>query len=311
MPCYHPKKAWKPCSKNNPDQRPKFGDFPPSNRWAYSAIKLPCGACIGCRLDKASEWGARIMQESQFHKFNAFLTLTIDDENMNDKHEVSPRDLQLFMKKLRKWVKKKHGVNVRFVAVGEYGDQTKRAHYHVCLFGECFMEDRKECEKSHTGHRQWVSETLTKLWGKGNCKIGAITPESAEYVGRHNIKKVNGEKAKEHYRYQLPITGEIVDRLPEFIRMSNRPGIGRGYFEQNKETLKKRDSVIVKGRERRVPKYYDKLLKREDPETLEAIKAKRKARARKPENKKNSTPERLLVREIVRKSKLAMLARPV
>lgn len=345
MTCYHPRKAWKPCSRDNPDQRPKFGDFPPDNGWSYSKITLPCNGCMGCRLAKSGDWGVRIMHEAKHHVFSSFLTLTIDEDHMNENFEICKADMQLFMHRLRKHVLRKHGIKIRYCYVGEYGDTTKRAHYHAVIFGESFVEDRREVEKSHTGCRQWESPTLNKLWGKGRCTIGDVTIQSAEYLGRHNIKKIRGEMAKDHYKYVHPVFGSVHQRIPEFFEMSRRPGIGFDHWQQNKNTLIVRDSVVVtrsKGaistvgsgfgqmqgkkqastREAMVPKYYDKLLKRENPEALEAIKAKRKAKAgyqkkllakeslpEKSQRQIDNTPERLAVREQCKKAKLELFRR--
>lgn len=39
-------------------------------------IKLPCGRCIGCKIQRTQDWATRCLHESQQHKENCFLTLT-------------------------------------------------------------------------------------------------------------------------------------------------------------------------------------------------------------------------------------------
>ena len=41
-------------------------------------IKIPCGRCIGCRLDYSRQWAVRALHESMLHKDNTFVTLTFD-----------------------------------------------------------------------------------------------------------------------------------------------------------------------------------------------------------------------------------------
>ena len=71
--------------------------------------------------------------------------------------------------------------------------------------------------------------------------------------------------------------------MPEFYHCSNKPGLGYRYFEEKKDTIYATDEIFItslKGtRAKKPPKYFDKLLEREDPPTLEEIKKKRKERA--------------------------------
>lgn len=45
-----------------------------------------------------------------------------------------PRDLQLFIKRLRKYISDNYNEKVRFYAIGEYGTQSLRPHWHLLLF---------------------------------------------------------------------------------------------------------------------------------------------------------------------------------
>lgn len=58
-----------------------------------------------------------------------FLTLTYNDEHLPPGAQLSKRDLQLFIKRLRK-------VNpgIKYFAVGEYGTDKGRPHYHLVIF---------------------------------------------------------------------------------------------------------------------------------------------------------------------------------
>lgn len=43
-------------------------------------------------------------------------------------------DLQRFLDRLKKWIKRTYGVKVRYFAVGEYGSNSLRPHWHIVLF---------------------------------------------------------------------------------------------------------------------------------------------------------------------------------
>lgn len=293
MPCYHPWVAWPAC----PPARGIVSSASRSYRGAVS-FALPCNQCIGCRLDKARDWATRITHEAQLHRDSCFVTLTFGPDHLPEDGSVSVRDLQLFMKRLRKKVGK-----VRFFGCGEYGDHSDRPHYHVILFGYD-PPDRKVWRRTPSGHLVYRSETLETIWPYGHVEIGNVTIESAGYVARYCTKKVTGHAAEEHYRRVNPDTGVIYQLKPEFIVMSNRPGIGRDWFDLYSMDAFPSDFVIINGQKRPVPRYYKKQL--DDLSSLK-VTAARKSKAR--EHEDNNTPERLAVREEVQTIRAARLTR--
>lgn len=203
---------------------------------------------------------------------------------------------QKFMKRLRKFT----GYKIRFFHCGEYGSITNRPHYHAIIFGMDFA-DKKFHSTTKGGHDTFTSETLERLWGFGHCMIGSVTPDSVRYVSSYILKKVIGEGQQKHYEVILP-NGEIVDRLPPYVTMSRRPGIGEGWLRRFKGDVFPDDSAIDKGRALGVPRYYSRLYFRENPEEEKTYKLRRKRKAK--AGKKHQTPERLEVRH---KVKLAQL----
>lgn len=243
------------------------------------AFSIPCGQCMGCRLDKAREWATRLSHEAQLHEENAFLTLTFSDEHLPLTNSVDVRDVQLFMKRLRKSLGDRL---VRFFACGEYGDRTYRPHYHLILFGHQFP-DLVPWRRTGSGYLVYRSAQLEKLWPYGHCEVGSVTTQSAGYVARYVTKKVHGddEQARQHYLrgYAVnPETGEervwYVRR--EFIVMSRRPGIGDAWFEKYSSDAFPSDFVVIDGVKTPVPRYYSKKL--DEREAL-LIKSKRKEKA--------------------------------
>lgn len=245
------------------------------------------------------------MHERQYHDLACFLTLTYDPLKLPLDGSLDKRDFQLFMKRLRKHHAKYNGKSkIKFFHCGEYGDNLERPHYHAILFGIDFG-DKKKHSQNGQGDTLYKSETLNQIWGLGHCWIGQVTPRSAGYVARYCLKKVTGDRAEEHYKRVNTVTGEIFNLQPEYITCSK--GIGLKFYEEYADQIHRRDSIVMAGKEAPVPKYYDRKLEAKNPELLEQIKLKRKRRALK--FKANSTPERLLVRETVKKAQTSTLSR--
>lgn len=291
MACYHPVQAYR---LGNGDVRMvERGDV-------RASIMLPCGRCVGCRLDYAASWEVRIMHEAKCWDDNCWITLTYDDEHVpSDGSLQYRRDFQPFMKRLRKRYAPR---TVRFFCAGEYGDALGRPHFHVVLFNLAFREDRKYWRTTESGFKVDRSATLESLWKFGHSEVGELTPQSANYVARYVTKKVTGDAASDHYATVDKDTGEITWRVPEFSRMSLRPGIGAKWFEKYHGDVFPHDRVVSRGVKKRVPRYYDKLFKRMDADTLEELKMDRESRAR--SRFLDNTPERLQVREVVENARL-------
>ena len=102
-------------------------------------IKLPCGQCIGCRIDRTKQWAIRCIHESKLHNKNCFITLTFNDEHLDSAGSLQKRDFQLFMKRLRK---RFPNDNIRYYHCGEYGEQLNRPHHHACLFNFDFPDKK-------------------------------------------------------------------------------------------------------------------------------------------------------------------------
>ena len=200
MPCYHPLTAY----------RSAQGDVVFCERGDIVAtLQLPCGRCIGCRLERSRQWAVRILHETKSHRENCFLTLTYDEEHCPRNLSLDYSEFQRFMKRLRK---KFRGKRIRFYMCGEYGEQFARPHFHACIFGLDFED--KVLFSSSGGNKLWTSATLDALWPFGFSSIGEVTFESAAYVARYCLKKVNGDLAKDHYSMVDLETGEVYEKRP-------------------------------------------------------------------------------------------------
>lgn len=231
-------------------------------------LQLPCGQCIGCRLERSRQWAVRIMHEASFSERNSFITLTYSDEHLPSDYSLSVDHLQRFFKRYRKLCGP-----LRYFACGEYGDANYRPHYHLCVFGHDF-DDKLPTSLSDSNPLS-ISPTLSRLWPFGHSSIGALTFESAAYVARYCTKKVTGKDSAKHYQRVIASTGEIVNVLPEFARMSLKPAIGRNWYDKFGSEVYPLDRVIVRGRKAKPPRYYDKLYEARSPQAYERLKEKR------------------------------------
>lgn len=308
MPCYKPLQAWYGKDKTS-NGKNSIVFTPTDARDPDSPIELPCGQCVGCRLERSRQWAVRCMHEAELHDDNCFITLTFNDDALSKRafpESLDVRDFQLFMKRLRK----KYGSGIRFFHCGEYGEKYGRPHYHACLFGFDFPD--KQLFSINNGQRLYISESLQKLWPYGFATIGSVTFESAAYVARYIMKKITGDMAVEHYCVGVDTdTGEMLLKKPEYTTMSRREGIGKGWFEKYHKDVYPHDYVVVNGKKCKPPRYYDKLLAEMDLGELDYeiddIKAKRYYDAL--EHTDNNTPERLAVREEIQLRKLNQLPR--
>jgi hypothetical protein len=288
MPCYKPLHGYRSQTVNESGKRGIV--FNVTQGFKDMPVELPCGQCIGCRLERSRQWAIRCVHEASLYEKNCFITLTFNDENLPSNGSVDVRDFQLFMKRLRK----KFGSGIRFFHCGEYGDEFKRPHYHALIFNFDFPD--KVLWSKQNDSLIYTSEVLNELWEhKGFTTIGDVTFESAAYVARYVTKKVTGEKADEHYTSIHRETGEIVSRKPEYISMSRRPGIGKGWFEKYHSEVYVHDGVRINNHFIKPPKFYDKAYEVKYPKKMIIIKKNRELRSL--IFTEHTTPERLAVRE--------------
>lgn len=163
------------------------------------------------------------MLEASCHEASSFITLTYTDENLPPDSSLSSRDLQLFMKRIRK----AHGKSLRFFGVGEYGDETQRPHYHLALFG---VGADSVCRLSNHGIRYDSDPMVDRCWNLGKTDVKPLVLETAAYICGYVVKKLTS-----------PTDPRLAGRVPEFARMSRRPGIGAPAMESVAAALQSRE----------------------------------------------------------------------
>lgn len=242
-------------------------------------VPIPCGQCIGCRIDYSKQWATRCMLEAEYHDSNYFLTLTYDEEHVPRSEYVDietgeikesltlvKKDLQDFNKRLRRALDYRDKDGFRFYACGEYGSQTARPHYHMIVYG-LELNDLVFYKSTSYG-ALYTSPFLDKIWKNGHVVIGGVSYESCAYVSRYIMKKQKGNNNVVYDYYNIN---------PEFVLMSRKPGIAREYFEDHKEIIYPRDNIVLLGgRTSRPPRYFDSLMANLDEEMMDDIKYKRR-----------------------------------
>lgn len=224
-------------------------------------LELPCGQCTGCRLERSRSWAVRCVHEAQMHDENCFLTLTYDDDHLPSDGSLVKRDLTLFWKRLRKEI---DPIRIRYFACGEYGSQFERPHYHACVFG--WSPPDKKLYTIRSGAYLYISAMIGNLWPFGFHTIGDVTFDSAAYVARYVLKKINGDRQKDHYG----------KRVPEYVVMSRKPGIAHDWIEKYSSDVYPNDFVVIRDNIKcKPPRYYDKIYDEELNGDLVYLKNKR------------------------------------
>lgn len=274
-------------------------------------MEIPCRQCIGCRLEHSRQWAMRSVHEASMYEDNCFITLTYAPEYLPPDTGLIKGDFQKFMKRLRKYYEPK---KIRYYHCGEYGDKSGRPHYHAILFNHNFS-DWIYLFDSPGGEPIFTSPTLEKIWGFGYVTVGTVTFESAAYVARYCLKKINGKQADrinpetglKHYERINSFTGEIHEILPEYSTMSRRPGIGYSWINKYKLDCYPKDFTTIRGCRMQPPKYYDRYLESIEPELYDEIKAGRQLKMSLLAD--DNTAQRLSAREKVKVAQSKQLKR--
>ncbi len=225
-------------------------------------IKVPCGKCIGCRLDYSRMWATRSANEAYMHNhYNncAFLTLTFNNDMLlrrSNPHSLNKVAFRNWLKRLRKAVKSEYDCKFRFMACGEYGAKHKRPHYHLIIYGFNFPD--KYVYQFRRVHGKEVlyyrSPFLEKIWSPaysnesyGFSVIGEVNFESSAYVARYVTKKLFGKLAYQVYK----------DIEPEFLLTSRMPGLGYSYLEKFYKNIFELGYIVLpNGHKAPIPRYY-------------------------------------------------------
>lgn len=188
-------------------------------------IAYGCGQCLPCRFNRRRVWSHRLLLEKKKWTETAFITLTYSDEFLPlISNTPSTVVATLVPEHLRDWLKRLRWAlspaKIKFYAVGEYGrdglrSKTWNPHYHAIVFGVCTCEygDSNWC--SPRVCRCTPCKLFARTWSFGRVHAGTVTDKSIQYVAGYIVQKLRTE-----------VRDDLGKRVPEFSRMSLRPGIG-------------------------------------------------------------------------------------
>lgn len=298
MPCYSPLKGWR-ARKVNKETGKRGIVFKQEQGFIDLPVELPCGQCIGCRLEKQRQWAVRIVHEALLWEENMFITCTYNDENLPESRSLQhTKDFVPFMKRLRRYVGYNYNKLIGFFMCGEYGEELGRPHYHAIIFNH-WMKDAKP----KRGSNLFLSDKLDQLWQKGYTSIGEVNSVTAAYVAKYTTKRITGDKSAQHYTYTDPNSGKNYRRCMEYSKQSTNPAIGKRHLEINKERLLAFDTVIAQEKEQKPPIYYHKLIERSDPERAEELRRERRREMERLKKDPEYQTERLRTKERVAKAR--------
>lgn len=206
-------------------------------------VDVPCGKCPRCVSRKISEWSFRLLQQDKVSTNSSFITLTYGTDHLpftkSGRMDLHKRDLQLFFKRLRKAHERRlllsrdgrlsRNKPIKYFAVGEYGSNYERPHYHVILFN---------CR----------DELIQDAWQNGNVYYGKVSGASVGYCLKYIMKRGRVGKKK----------GD--DRTPEFALMSK--GLGANYLTEAMKLWHTADvggrmyCNLTDGKKIAMPRYY-------------------------------------------------------
>lgn len=203
-------------------------------------MSFPCGKCHDCLMRRVSGWSFRLIKEGQRANSALFITLTYTTETVpitpKGFMSLRKRDVQLWLKMLRKWRLHYTDMPVRYYSVGEYGTHKKRPHYHLIIFNV---------------HSDDIIKGRSR-WTHGDVHFGSVTEASIGYTLKYMCKPS-----------QVP-AHQNDDRVPEFSHMSR--GLGENYITPSiiawhEAKLTDRFYLaLAEGKKIALPRYYKKRL---------------------------------------------------
>lgn len=262
------------------------------NGFEYQLI--PCGKCLGCKMQKQKEWAIRSVLEADNYKDNYFVTLTYDDNHKpwddyfinQETGEVieddgtwngylDQRDMQLFFKRLRStWKRRYKHEGIRYFYCGEYG-ANERPHYHAIIFN--FPIDPRTLKiykvDKASGKMLYTSDEIEKIWRNGFVVIEEFDYNAAAYVAGYVQKKQSSCRDYDYYAQK--------GQTPEYVRMSQ--GIGKDYLLKHMDIYDNDEIITKTGRMKivraKIPRYFDEIVKELENIDVEMLKSKRKESA--------------------------------
>lgn len=214
-------------------------------------MQVRCGKCFACVEQKSKEWIFRLNQEYKQSNGALFITLTYDDEHMPKGAWCNKKDIQNWLKRLRKKI---YPIGLRYFLVSEYGPTTGRPHYHALLFG---MHENMLTDKN------FFKEVIQDTWNKGFVQVGILKPGGINYTAGYIIGRCDFVNTlKQRFPHcDINVIKLLFNKYRPFVLMSRNPGIGfnfvtdsvKEYFNNVCENIYHDEQGFVHV----LPRYYE------------------------------------------------------
>jgi len=159
--------------------------------------EVGCRECWQCRKRRVNDYVGRCIAESKFSKKTYAVTLTYDADQGVNAVTLIYKDVQDFLKRLRK----KH--KCRYIVTGEYGSAKGRSHWHIILF---FKDSWPEVTSNK--RVDW------KYWKHGFSYFQEPDWKGFEYCLKYVLKDQTSRQSDSH------------------LAMSKKPPLGHQFFQQ-------------------------------------------------------------------------------
>lgn len=249
---------------------------------------VPCGKCYECQMIRRNSWTCRMLIEKKYSKKAYFLTLTYNDDNLNNidtetgLYLAEKSDYQNFLKRLR------NDINLRYFGVHEYGTNSLRKHYHIIIF----LDEDIKLSQNYI-YNKW-SKGMVSLYKLNNARIHYVTKYLNKTYSGYNItnsylKDVYFNEPLETY---LELKKDYILQKNTFNFMSLKPPIGYqlleddqfiDYFYDYVNRNMSYPNLFINGKAFPMPRFYISKLLDDDKrlEIYEISKNKRKDKERK------------------------------
>jgi len=159
--------------------------------------EVGCRECWQCRKRRVNDYVGRCIAESKFSKKTYAVTLTYDGDQGVNAVTLIYKDVQDFLKRLRKKYK------CRYIVTGEYGSAKGRSHWHIILF---FQDNWPEVTSNK--RVDW------KYWKHGFAYFQEPDWKGFEYCLKYVLKDQTSRQSDSH------------------LAMSKKPPLGHEFFQQ-------------------------------------------------------------------------------
>ena len=267
-----------------------------SSPFAPKELFIPCGDCTECRQVYRTSWRIRLQHDLETYVKKGwkigFFTLTynqghlplIPDHLLNNSDDSVPCFNRLhartFIDNLRKWLWKHYNItNVRYLIASEYGEHTKRPHYHgiICWPADPYeyINSKGQTVKTIPLEPQFLHAKIKELWsygftfpkkfdGSGSSDVSAFEVQAppagvANYASKYCVKDL---------AFTQSIQNKVIDMHDKNLRQYKgfhiqSKSLGLDYIQNltEKEKLNLvRDGIFTAGQAENcpLPLYYKK-----------------------------------------------------